>query len=153
MILDHWVCLFVIWKIRECHRRSWIHAKGTTTTPSKKEKEAYWLESRVSLLKVVTISPPDDSTACYYPFFCVFQASLILKTNCKEMCTPQAMHCKNRGNKTSTVRRFGETVTSGRLICWTRYFKTGKGYSFCKGTGKTSFSLRNVLSISISSEW
>lgn len=86
------------------------------------------------------------------PLFCVFQASLILKTNCKEMCTPQAMHCKNRGNKTSTVRRFGETVTSGRLICWTRYFKTGKGYSFCKGTGKTSFSLRNVLSISISSE-
>lgn len=116
-----------------------------------KKKETYWLKSTVSLLEVVTISPPDDSTACCYPFFFTFQSSLILKTNCKEACTPQPMHCKNRGNKASAIRCFGETVASGRLICWTRYFKPMKGYSFCKGTDKTSFSLRNVLSISISS--
>lgn len=77
----------------------------------------------------------------------MFQSSLILKTNCTKVCTPQPIHCKNRGNKDSGIRWFGEVVTSGRLICWTSYFKSGKGYSFCKDTYKTRFSLRNVLSV------
>lgn len=73
------------------------------------------------------------------PHFCISQSSLILKTNCKEICTPWPMQFKNRGDKTSAIRWFGEMVTSGKLICQTRYFKPVKGYSFCKGTDKTSF--------------
>lgn len=124
---------------------SWLYAKETASTSSKKWNPL--VEKHDQFVKSGKNFTTRWQHCLLLTSFCVFQSSLILKTNCTEVCSPQPTHCKNWGNKASGIRWFGEVVTSGRLICWTSYFKSVKGYSFCKDTDKTSFSLRNVLSI------
>lgn len=113
---------------------SWLYAKGTIISSLKEwklfaEKHGQFVKSG----KYFTTRWQH----CLLPAlgFFALQSSLILP-----MCY------KNRGNKASGIRWFGEVVTSGRLVCWTSYFMSVKDYSFCKDTDKIGFSLRNVFS-------